>query len=513
MDDTVETSLVAKYAALHVLLDEIADATSDACSETEVAELAITHERAVRRMGSIGLRRILDVSDRDAFRSVQCATLTQFVGDRLRVANPKRRLKQVLALSQMHAMTGETLPPRCPETAAAMAEGDLSHEHVDAVLSVMDKIPAATSPEVREKAEEQIADIARNFSPKEIHRAGARLLSHLDPDGAEPSDRDRARQRSLTVGNQDAQLMSKLAGTLDPTTRALFEVMLSKWAKPGMNNPDDEHSPRGGCDDNAVDTDALTAAAERDSRTQAQRNHDALQALLRAAADGGVYGASHRGLPPHIIISITESQLRERAGVGHTATGTDLPMSDILTLAARAQMHLAVFDDHTGEPLFYGRTRRLASEVQRFLLFAQYGGCAMPGCPAPFSHTEMHHAKQDWATGGNTDSTDLAPACGPHNRAVHDRPGGWQTEKITDGPDRGRFGWVANGTTDPPRTNHLHRPDQILEDHAPPPDTESPVERALTLALREHIPPPPILVVEMRTIPGLVIDMPGFERE
>ncbi|MGZ8179268.1 DUF222 domain-containing protein [Williamsia sp. SKLECPSW1] len=484
MDDTVETTLVADYAALEQLLDRIAATSSDACSESEVAQLAIDHERIVRKLGSIGLRRIMDVSDRDAFRSVQCATLTQFVGERLRVPNPKRRLKQVLALSQMHAMSGETLPPRCPETAAAMAEGDLSHEHVDAVLSVMDKVPAATSPEVQEKAEEQIADIARNFSPKEIHRAGARLLSHLDPDGAEPSDRDRARQRSLSLGVQGSDLMSRLGGKLDPTTRALFEVMLSKWAKPGMNNPDDEHSPRGGCDD-GVDTDALTAAAERDSRTQAQRNHDALQALLRAAADGGVYGASHRGLPPHIIISITESQLRDRAGVGHTATGTDLPMSKIVKLAAQAQMHLAVFDDHTGEPLFYGRSRRLASEVQRFLMFAEYGGCSMPACPAPFTHTEAHHAEQDWAQGGSTDATDMAPACGPHNRAVHDGDGGWQTEKITTGPDRGRFGWVANGTTDPPRTNHLHRPDQILEDHAPPDPDWSDIEHRLELILAE----------------------------
>ncbi|GAA2050820.1 HNH endonuclease signature motif containing protein [Williamsia deligens] len=482
----MDGGLVARYEALHRLLGEIAEASSDACSEREVAELAISHERAVRRLGSIGLRRILDVSDRDAHTSVQSPTLTHFVAERLRVPNPKRRLKQVLALSEMFSVTGEKLPAKCPETAAAMADGDLTHEHVDAVLGVMDKVPAATPPEVREKAEEQMAEIARHHSPKDIHRAGARLLAHIDPDGAEPSDRDRARQRSLSLGNQDPQLMSKLRGNLDPVTRALFEVVLAKWAKPGMNNPDDEASPQGGVDDDGIDTDAVKAAADRDSRTQQQRNHDALQALLRAAADGGLMGKSHRGLPPHLIISITETQLRERAGIGHTATGTDLPMSDIITLAAQAQMHLAVFDDITGEALFYGRSRRLASEAQRFVAFAQYGGCSMPGCPAPFSHTEAHHAEQDWAHGGTTDITDLAPACGPHNRAVHDRPGGWQTRKIIEGPDRGKFGWTANGTTDPPRTNHLHRPDQLLADHAPPDPHWSDIEHRLERILAEH---------------------------
>ncbi len=479
-------SLVEDYAQLHALLDRIAERPSDACSEAEVAELAITHEHAVRKMGSIGLQRILDVSDREAYRAVQCAKLYEFVGQRLRIANPRKRLRQVAELTEMHAMTGEKLPAKCPETADAMADGDLSHEHVDAVLDVLAKVPAATPPEVRDLAEEQLAEIARHHSPKEILRAGARILQHLDPDGDLPDERDRARNRGVSLGAQDTLGMSKLMGTLDPTTRALFEVLLAAWAKPGMNNPDDEESPRGGADDEGTDPEQLRASADRDCRTQAQRNHDAFHALLKAAADGGLYGASHRGLPPHVIVSITESQLRERAGIGHTTTGTDLPMSEIVKLAAQAQMYLAVFDDHTGEALYFGRAKRLASEAQRFVTFAEYGGCSMPGCPRPFSHTEAHHAEEDWANGGNTDITDLAPACGPHNRAVHDGPGGWQTEKILDGPDRGKYGWRANGTTDPPRTNHLHRPDRILDDTAPPDPEWSDIEHQLELILAEH---------------------------
>jgi hypothetical protein len=482
----VSETLIEKYAAVHVLLEEIAEASSDSCSELEVAELAITHEHAVRRLGSIGLQRILDVSDRDAVRAVQCSKLDEFVAQRLRIANPRRRLKQVTALTSMHSMTGEKLPPRCPETADAMADGDLTHEHVDAVHDVMARVPAATPSEMRALAEEQLAEIARRHSPKEIHRAGARILQHLDPDGDLPDERDRARNRALSLGPQDSLGMSKLSGTLDPTTRALFEVLLAAWAKPGMNNPDDETSPKGGADDENIDPDSLRDAASRDCRTQAQRNHDALAAMLDAGADGGLYGKSHRGLPPHVIVSITESQLRERAGIGHTATGTDLPMSEIVRLAAQAQMYLAVFDDHTGEALYLGRAKRLASESQRFVTFAEYGGCSKPGCPRPFSHTEAHHAEQDWAQGGNTDVTDLAPACGPHNRAVHDGPGGWRTEKITDGPDRGKYGWTANGTTDPPRTNHLHRPDRILDDTAPPDPDWSDIEHRLEPMLAEH---------------------------
>ncbi|MBT0568691.1 DUF222 domain-containing protein, partial [Williamsia sp. CHRR-6] len=292
--------------------------------------------------------------------------------------------------------------------AAAMADGALGHDHVDAVLDVLAKIPSATAPELRDLADTHLADIARHHTPRDITRAGNRILAHLDPDGQLPSDRDRARNRSLSLGAQDALGMSKLSATLDPVTRAMLEVVLATWAKPGMNNPDDATSPQGGIDDERHTLDAVTDAATRDYRSQSQRNHDALHALLRTTLDGGLLGASHRGLPPHIIVSITENQLRERAGLGHTTTGTDLPITDILTLAARAQMHLAVFDDTTGEPLYYGRSRRLASQAQRFLLFTMYGGCSTPACPAPFTHTEAHHAETDWAAGGLTNSTHLA---------------------------------------------------------------------------------------------------------
>ncbi|MBT0568496.1 DUF222 domain-containing protein, partial [Williamsia sp. CHRR-6] len=150
-------TLIEQYAQLHALLDDIAAATSNACSEAEVAELAITHEHAVRRLGSVGLHRILDVSDRDAHRAVHCSTLIEFVAQRLRITNPKKRLRQVSALSQLHAATGEKLPPRTPATAAAMADGALGHDHVDAVLDVLAKIPSATAPELRDLADTHLA--------------------------------------------------------------------------------------------------------------------------------------------------------------------------------------------------------------------------------------------------------------------------------------------------------------------------------------------------------------------
>ncbi|MGJ0118151.1 DUF222 domain-containing protein [Williamsia sp. MIQD14] len=483
------SDLVAKYAALQSLVREIAEETSDAYDDETVVQLAITHETAVRQLQSAGNRRILEVSDRDAHRAVGCVTVTEFLQTKLRVTQPKKRLKEVQALEPMHAMTGEKLPPVCPHTARELAAGSIGPDHVHAVLDVMAKIPTAIEPEHRALAEQTLAEFATALTPKEIAAAGVRILAHLDPDGRLTDDRDRARNRKLSLGCQDSQLMSKLTATLDPITRALFDVVLAKWAAPGMNNPDDDQSPRG--DGSEISSDVLREAADRDCRSQSQRNHDALKALLDAAVNGGLLGRSHRGLPPQIIVSITDAQLREHAGVARTATGSDLPISNVVKLAATAQTHLAVFSDVTNEPLFFGRSRRLASQAQRLMAFARYKGCSKDDCPTPFAHTEMHHAEQDWADGGLTDSPHLAPACGPHNRAVGTEPHQWTTEKITDGPDKGRYGWRRN--TDPPhalRANQLHRIDELLERYRNPPDAVPALSRRFDITWpRVHLHP------------------------
>ncbi|WP_235457823.1 DUF222 domain-containing protein [Williamsia sp. Leaf354] len=213
---------------------------------------------------------MLEVSDRDAHRTVGCVTVTEFLQTKLRISQPKKRLQAVQALEPMHAMTGEKLPPVCPNTARELAAGSIGPDHVHAVLDVMKKIPSAVDVEQRARAEEVLAEFATTLTPKEIGAAGVRILAHLDPDGTLTDDRDRARNRKLNLGCQDSQLMSKLTATLDPITRALFDVVLAKWAAPGMNNPDDDQSPKG--DHADADPQLLKEAADRDCRSQSQRN-------------------------------------------------------------------------------------------------------------------------------------------------------------------------------------------------------------------------------------------------
>ncbi|WP_411815722.1 DUF222 domain-containing protein [Gordonia sp. SND2] len=286
---------------------------------------------------------------------------------------------------------GETLPPRKPATAAAVAAGTVGAEHALVISGVLAKVPGCISPEVKARAEAELADAAAGLNPDDLGKVGDRLLAHLDPDGQESDHVDRQRQRGITILPQDRQLMSKVRGAMTPELRAKFEVILTAWAAPGMNNPADPDSPTGTIDAESIDAEALAAARGRDLRSTAQRTHDALLALCDYVLAHGRLGAPNR-IPAELVITVTDQELAAHAGIALTATGTRIPIGELVNLAAEAVPHLAVFRHHTSEVLYQGRGARFASKAQRLALFARDRGCTAPGCDRPFAQTQAHHA-------------------------------------------------------------------------------------------------------------------------
>ena len=196
----------------------------------------------------------------------------------------------------------------------------------------------------------------------------------------------------------------------------MWEVIFAKYAAPGMCNPADDEPCTSGT--------PTQAQIDNDDRTLAQRQHDAMLAIGRIALMSGELGHLN-GLPVAVIIRTTLQDLESRAGIGVTGGGTKLPIADVITMAAHANHHLAVFDGATGQALALYRTKRVASPAQRIMLIARDGGCTKPCCTVGAYGCQAHHATKDWAQGGNTNVDDMTLACGPDNRAVDD--GGWQT--------------------------------------------------------------------------------------
>jgi hypothetical protein len=141
----------------------------------------------------------------------------------------------------------------------------------------------------------------------------------------------------------------------------------------------------------------------------------------------------HHGLPVTMIVSTTLKELTAGAGHGVTASGTLLPMRDVIRMASHAYHYLTIFDEHLSRPLYLGRSRRIATPDQRMVLYARDRGCTRPGCDTPGYWSEVHHV-DSWARGGPTDVDNLTLACKPDNDLAEK---GWQTRNLTNGPPNG----------------------------------------------------------------------------
>jgi len=350
------------------------------------------------------------------------------------------------------AMSGERLAPLLPAVAEGVAAGVIGVEQARIIRKFADRLPARVAAEQRHAAQEGLAAVAAEFPPEDVHAAAHRLTLVLDPDG-DFSDAERSRKRAVSIGAQGLDKMSRISGWISPELRATLEAVLAKLAAPGRCNPDDEHP--------AVDGAPTQAQIDGDGRTSAQRAHDALTAGLRALLASGALG-QHNGLPVSIVVSTTLQDLEAARGCGYTGGGTLLPMTDVIRLARHAHHYLAVFDKHTGLPLYLGRSRRTASPGQRLVLMARERGCTHPGCTSPGYQCEVHHI-DEWRDGGHTDIDKLTLVCCGNHRMID--PAGWSTTKNAGNVTE----WIPPPHLDigQPRTNDHHHPERLLSKPEP----------------------------------------------
>ncbi len=435
-------------------MGKMARLNCEALATPELLELLERSERVRRRLPSVE-HPMINVLARQATPEELGAKLSHVLADCTLTSRGEasRRIKEAADLGPRHGLTGEPLPPVLAATAAAQRAGKLGAGQVAVIRRFWHHLPGSVDAATRERAEAHLARLGSAFGPEHMNGLAALLANRLNPDGTY-HDEDRARRRGLTLGNQDIDSMSDLRARLTPEARATVEAVLAKLAAPGMCNPDND-SP---CVDGAPNQQAI----EGDTRSQAQRQHDALLAALRALLASGKLG-QHNGLPASIIVTTTLSELEKAAGRGLTGGGTLLPMSDVIRLARHARHYSpasgryphAIFDK--GKALALYHTKRLASPAQRIVLYAKDRGCAAPGCTVPGYYSEVHHVV-GYATCGCTDVNNLAFGCPTQHRVV--RPGGWSTRKNA----RGDTEWIPPPLLDrgQPRTNTYWHPEKLL---------------------------------------------------
>lgn len=202
--------------------------------------------------------------------------IKELLVDQLRLAGSEAgaRMRGAWERAPRHER-GVAPEPKSELIAAAQRAGQISERHVAAIEHVFRTCRKRLDNPQAEILEQILTDAATNLTPEQVAIAGRAAIDLIDPDGAEPKADVIDRARSLEIGPQDDDLMSVFDGALTPEGRALLDTILAKLARPGVNNPADAQAPV-----DLADQDHVAAAAKRDKRTQAQRNHDALLEAL-----------------------------------------------------------------------------------------------------------------------------------------------------------------------------------------------------------------------------------------
>ncbi|MCV7201794.1 DUF222 domain-containing protein [Mycolicibacterium peregrinum] len=495
----VQTALADHMAATTALLH--VDFTG--FDTAELLAIQSERERRARAQATVDHRIQSALMARTSPREIGGKSWTDVLATRMRISRKEasRRVAAAADLGPRYGLTGEVLEPTLPACAEALRSGSINTEHITIIRHTMAEAEKYVGPAELAQIESDLVSAATRDTPETLKAAADKLLYLLNQDGAGPDVA--AHLRGLRIGKQDADGLVHVEGWLDPEAAAYLTTVTGVWGAPGINNPTDPeplHNPspnpleapdtpegeaadlEAGSETTATDagidsadpqarpapgaTDAAPdqqaqqqaqQAADRDTRTQAQRNHDALKVALRELLMSKRLGR-HAGLPVTVVVSTTLAELEAGAGIAVTGAGIRMPMTDLIRLASHSFHYLTVYEHHTAEPLYMARTKRLATKAQRLLLYNRDRGCTRPGCTAPADYCEAHHAEADWQHGGRTDAPALALSCGLDNRLAGL---GWTTSVD---PETGRIHWHPPPLMDTGQDslNHHFHPEELL---------------------------------------------------
>jgi hypothetical protein len=141
-------------------------------------------------------------------------------------------IKRARAITPSHTLDGTPIPAVAPATGTAASNGRLSTPMIDTIVGVMTQIP----PEHRDEAEQHLLTFASEAGHKQVAALGARIVAHLDPDGAEPDETEPDETEPATP-SRELSLRRKrtgfweLNGRFDDETGARASALLDSLAQ------------------------------------------------------------------------------------------------------------------------------------------------------------------------------------------------------------------------------------------------------------------------------------------
>ncbi len=287
-----------------------------------------------------------------------------------------------------------------PRLRDAVESGRVSVANAKRLAEAVDKTSADDV-----EADSDLLAKAESMRPEQFTREARRWVTDHDGDGgAAEHARQRARRRVRMWDADDG--MVHLHGEFDAVTGQRIRNRLRAEAA-RMFDGDKQNAKNN----------ATSGGACR--RTFDQCMADALDSLTASQAECGGARAG-RGKPFADICVVARVDDDTGKLVAELPDGGRLPQAVLEQLACNAKFTGLVYD-RDGKPIWRTHSVRTATEAQRQILMARYGGCFH--CAAHPALCQIHHIKPV-SQGGSTRLDNMIPACWDCHQKVHHH--GWR---------------------------------------------------------------------------------------
>lgn len=317
-----------------------------------------------------------------------------------------------------------------PSFGAALEDGEVTPEHVDAVARGLKKLGEKSGLLVA--CQDRLLAEASFLTVPRFAKFVENLAGSLDQQSENDRFDHQRRVTQLKMWEDHKTGMIKLAGQFDPergsrlwtildgAVERIFHSPIAVDAGVGVD-PNDHRCAlalcnlvEAGADESIVNGPDLTGAGP-----QVENFYDQPESIIDMGL-GNVGGRVNTEIVVTIDLQTLVNGLHQ-GSVRRDTNGVDLPVDVIRRMACDAELIPMVLNGD-GVVIDVGKAKRLATRRQRRAIFAMHETCAAPHCGVKVAHCVPHHIDW-WEHGGGTDLHNLVPLCSRHHHKVHE--GGW----------------------------------------------------------------------------------------